>query len=489
MSSPPPAPSLLSLPSFALQPSLSHVIADIARPDSSIAAEHAWVSAYASDEAVHARLRVSEGEHPGQVDVEPEEGGRIAVEMRSHSEFFLSCPTLSLPPTTVLLPSPRLNPSLPAPSLNPTSQESPAPSFLAPRGGTVDCLALAPNGRRLALGGRDGHARVVELAQFADGGLRAGRETLLRGHVGDVVACEFAPSGEVVLTASSDMTVRVFSALDGSSPRLAPIPPLRPSALFPLVSPPSPTAPHKGRHVLTSSLSGTLTLLDLSPSPPLALQRWALPAPITACAVLLRPEKESAREVKRGRYALAGCADGSVRLVPLTGAGAGRVLLRAPGSGGAVDALHAFPDPAKGGWTLALGTRTGVVAVFGVPAAALAEDAEEELLPRLAWRRAGSSAAGGRIHALVLSPRSATSSPSPAAASSRAQSVLVAPSSGLVYRASFEEEEEGVRVAEELVGLECEPALCVREDADGRVWVAGGGAVRVYERGVREGEV
>ncbi|GAA5947581.1 hypothetical protein JCM3775_006296 [Rhodotorula graminis] len=556
----PAAPTVLQLPRIAIQPSLPLVLADLSRPGSHIAAEDAWVSAYNGTRSAHARIRVSEGDQPGSsCDLDPLDDLVPAADLAldpTHCAVRLAVPSLAIPPTTALLPSPRLNPVRPSSSsstTNPTSLDEPAPALLASSGPTsLDLVALSPQGDKLLLGGPDGHARVVHLTGHDLA--QKGPEVRLRGHVGDVCAAGWAASGEVVVTAASDMTVRVFSATDGSSPRVAAVPPQRPTALIPLLSPLSssttatsppapapatPPQPHKGRHVLVSSLSGTLTLFDLSPSPPAPLRTWRLAAPVTACVVLLdaaEPE-DHPDDVGRRRYALAAGADGCVRVVGLAleeaaaaaGGEAGTVILRAPASGsgarGHVTVLDALPCP--GGWTVALGTRDGTVAVYDVPRSAVLAAAaaagvagqdgdehehEHELAPRVAWRRTppepepGASSSGAAIHALVLSRRERTCGAleeREGEGGERARSVLVAPGDGLAYRAGLggdgdaragkgqqeqeqEQEQEQrravVHVEEELVGLDCEPARSIVEDGHGRVWVVGAGAVRVYER-------
>jgi WD40 repeat protein len=157
------------------------------------------------------------------------------------SDFTVACPRLDIPPTPVLLPAPSLNAdSSASTSANSASQEAPAPSLLrlSVRGG-IECFALSGDERRVIVAGRDGQARVVEVVRFEAGAnakgkrLGKGKETALRGHLGDLTAAEFVrsvalssldslrssrfvrmqfPSNEVVLTASSDMTLRVFSA-------------------------------------------------------------------------------------------------------------------------------------------------------------------------------------------------------------------------------------------------------------------------------------
>lgn len=40
----------------------------------------------------------------------------------------------------------------------------------------------------------------------------------MEGHVGDVLSCRFFPSGEVVLSAGSDLQMKIWSVSDGVSP-------------------------------------------------------------------------------------------------------------------------------------------------------------------------------------------------------------------------------------------------------------------------------
>ena len=213
-----PPPSIIQLPRLAVQPSLPLVLADLSRPDSHIAAENAWLSAYHATRSAHARIRVSEGDQPGTCHLEPLDHlvPAAALELdSSHCAVRVAVPSLGIPPTTALLPSPRLNPLRPSSSSsslrNPTSLDEPAPAFLAASiPSSLSLLALSPHADKLLLAGPDGHARVVHLV----GHDRAhkGQEVRLRGHVGDVCAAGWAASGEVVVTAASDMTVRVFSA-------------------------------------------------------------------------------------------------------------------------------------------------------------------------------------------------------------------------------------------------------------------------------------
>ncbi|TNY21462.1 WD40-repeat-containing domain protein [Rhodotorula diobovata] len=534
---PPPPPTVVVLPRTSIQPSLPLVLADISHPHSTIAAEDAWISLYPpSGPSTHARIRVSEGDDPRTCHVDSLHPDAVSVHLAaSLAQLAVTWHTPSDAGTlstvvTALLPSPRLNPLRPSPSrttANPTSLDAPSPALLS-LPSSIDAFALSPRGDRIAIAGRDALARVVDLVPTPRGGLEKGREQPLRGHVGDVVACEWAPSGEVVLTAASDMTVRVWSAADGSSPRSAALPPSRPTSLVPLLSP-SPSGPHKGRHLLHASQAGTLTLVDLSPAPPALLRTWRTTrhAAAGACVVVsvwdcgasAGQEEEDPQDVGKGRYALVGGADGAVRVVALSPPADPAaededppILCRAPG-GSPIETMHALPSSSSSSsaaqdphppapaphWTLALGTRDGLVAVYDVPLSALVAPSPSpspsasshphprELAPRAAWRRSPAPDPAARIASVRLSRRGRTSA---AAVGSGAppRSVLVAPADGLAYRAGLAsgsgsgEEEQGERdkvwVEEEFVGLDCEPATGVAEDREGRVWVSGAGILR-----------
>lgn len=124
------------------------------------------------------------------------------------SEFNVACPGLSIPATTVLFPSPDCNTLLlpttfTSSAINPTTQELPPPSFyrLPARGrrGAIETFAESGDGRRIVVGGVDGLSSVVELVEqvvvkpSATRRTRVvkGKETALRGHVGDLTDAAF----------------------------------------------------------------------------------------------------------------------------------------------------------------------------------------------------------------------------------------------------------------------------------------------------------
>ncbi|GAA5988627.1 hypothetical protein JCM10908_003646 [Rhodotorula pacifica] len=522
------------LPYIAVQPSLPHVIADILAPGSSIAVEDCWVSCYAPAPpdhrqardgrnemlSVHGKIRLAESdEKEGEVECLNRDE-RVQVEMRSQSEFTVACPELAISETTILFPSPQSNTLLPTPSAssssyNPTTQELPPASFhrLAARGrrGGIETFALSSDGRRVVVGGMDGMASVVEVVEQVVGGeggrtartrLAKGKETPLRGHVGDLTDAAFFPSNEVVLTASSDMILRVFSALDGTSPRTLKSHSKRVTSLHILASPTS-TGPHKGRLVLSSSLDGTIRLWDVSTSS--NEQTWTLSQPISKMLIVSSDTEEDAEDVLKGKKALAAHTDGTVSIVDLTadstaaasssrgGVYAAPVLLRTS-SGSPIETISVLA--AREGW-IATGSRNGVVSLFRLSEGFTAAKGPLELL--LEWTR---TEGGSSILDVELSKRLRTSgSCAPSRDEDRESfSLLVAPSDGLAYRAVITPPHSPaatanqaepipalphVRVVEEFVGPDCEPTTGITEDERGRVWISAGGTdggLRVYER-------
>ncbi|GAA6063905.1 hypothetical protein JCM10212_003011 [Sporobolomyces blumeae] len=387
---------VLSLPYTALQPSISNVLSDVRDPSIDISVEECWISLYyyastspPSYRGEHGKLRVSEGESGGEVVVEVKEG-RLSVDRVHSSEFVSSCEALSIPATTLLLPSPSSNVA-PPPSSSPyssTSQETPAPSFYCPPARArssnttsvgLDRLAISRDGKRIVVAGRDGFASVVEVVRFEPGldgrvstsssssstasdvKLRKGKEVSLRGHVGDITHVEFFPSSEVVLTASSDMTLRVFSALDGSCPRrltghtkrvtglhiLASSPPNRPRPLSASTTTTDRNRPvqdvvaqgekpkHQGRLVLSGSMDGTVRMWDVAKG--LEVKRWDVARPVSSMCVVdfetdvSREDKEKGHEDEqeqegdrleqddavRGKVAFVGHDNGTISIVHL----------------------------------------------------------------------------------------------------------------------------------------------------------------------------
>jgi WD40 repeat protein len=84
--------------------------------------------------------------------------------------------------------------------------DGPARAFrLGGEEGRVDAVAVSPDGRRLATGGRDHAVRVRD----AETGLVL---LSLAGHTDSVTGLAFSPEGKSLLSTSADNTVRVWYA-------------------------------------------------------------------------------------------------------------------------------------------------------------------------------------------------------------------------------------------------------------------------------------
>ncbi|GAA5912476.1 Rpn14p [Sporobolomyces salmoneus] len=485
-----PAMGSFTLPYIALQPSTSSVFADIANPQGSIAAENVWISFYSAEgKSLHGKIRVMESDDvdEGGVEVRVQEGD-FEVKLVNSSTLEVSCDSLSIPATRLLLPS-TLSNSPTSSSSSSTSEELPSPSFYSLSSGPIECFALSPDGRRLVLGSRDGQCRVVEVVKFVEGNgkerLRKGKEVALRGHVGDITCVEFFPSNEVVLTASTDMSLRVFSVSDGSSPRRLLGHTKRITSTHILLG----GTHHKGREILSASLDGTIKLWDLSTGE--NTKTWTLSQPISKMEVIstMSPTEENVLE---GRFAFCGHPNGTVSLVSLSpssdtldssslSVSATPITLFKTSHSSSIESMSY--DPIKR--LLATGTRNGSITLFRLPSnCRLDQLSQVEIDPLCTWKRTE----GSSIRSVRWDQDGG------------GKSLLVASSDGLPYRASIEldpdtdtekgseevEEKVRVRVLEEFVGLNCDPATGIlgQEGGSGRVWVSGGmgdGSLRAYE--------
>ena len=82
-----------------------------------------------------------------------------------------------------------------------------------PDGGTVETLAVSPDGRRVAAGGSDGRIRVFNAGGDID-------PLLLAGHEGPIWSLAFTPHGAGLLSGSGDGTTRLWDAGYPGAPRV-----------------------------------------------------------------------------------------------------------------------------------------------------------------------------------------------------------------------------------------------------------------------------
>ncbi|WOO78442.1 Proteasomal ATPase-associated factor 1 [Vanrija pseudolonga] len=159
--------------------------------------EDFWVSGYKSGTtSVHGKVRV-EAADGGGVDIEPRDGVRI--ERLSKSNFVISVPSLGINSLSVRFPRQVINPPY-------TKKTNVSPEL------HISSIDYSDKSEQLVIGGTDGYCVVVSPSDTKN-------VVELKGHVGDVQHVQWFPSGEVVLTASSDLSVRVFSSKTGANPR------------------------------------------------------------------------------------------------------------------------------------------------------------------------------------------------------------------------------------------------------------------------------
>jgi WD40 repeat protein len=157
-------------------------------------------------------------------------------------------------------------------------------SRVFPKDSTVTSLAFGPGGRMLAVGGSDG---TVTLWTLASGRVR----TVLRGHVGPVLAIAFSPRSTLIASASKDGTARV-TRLNGTPVAVMSghTNPITDVAFSP-----------DGTRIVTASEDGTARVWKATTGAQLALLEGGSD-PVT-----------SARFLNNG-YAVTGNDDGTVRL-------------------------------------------------------------------------------------------------------------------------------------------------------------------------------
>ena len=185
------------LPWLSVQPSVADVVRDVR--SGAVKQEDVWLSAYvAAPERVseHGSVRVARGapvsSRSAALDVTRIEGPRWTVAVHGR---------IQVPPTVVHVPCVR--------GVLPVAHAT-----------TMDLTAPAAGTRRWCLGGADGALRAGVWGPCEQPQSPFTAAVDLPGHGSDITSATFFPSGEVVLSTSLDMRARVFSAIDGTCPRV-----------------------------------------------------------------------------------------------------------------------------------------------------------------------------------------------------------------------------------------------------------------------------
>ncbi|KAK8870006.1 hypothetical protein IAR55_000576 [Kwoniella newhampshirensis] len=162
--------------------------------------EDIWISGYkAGSTSVHGKARVDFQEGGGST-LTSREG--VEVDRISKTNFVVSVPKLGVRNVPLKFPKHVIHP--------PYKKSSPLDPPLQ-----INSLSLNPKSAHIVLGGPDGYAIIVPTSSDSNVEKDSVR---LKGHVGDVRDVKWFPSGEVILTASSDLSLRVFGR-DGINPR------------------------------------------------------------------------------------------------------------------------------------------------------------------------------------------------------------------------------------------------------------------------------
>ena len=289
------------LPYISVQPNYPEVANDLS--SGTIPAERIWLSLYAANSpsgSIHSKLSlVSSFSSPaeGSFSISSVSGGEadgLSVQRVDRSlDLLVSTsvpsstetrnarslqPAVRVSPTHVRFPTRTVEKVLPQSSTakvndNYTAQTaieafdvSPTQNALYVAGGSDGALVVGtladpqadggadPEEEEALRGSRGQEHRIEALAAQRMRQREREKKIKLAGHVGDIRSARFFPSGEVLLTTSSDLTTRVFSALDGTNPRT-----LTGHKRAVLCS----GIIERGREVLTGAGDGTVRLYDV----------------------------------------------------------------------------------------------------------------------------------------------------------------------------------------------------------------------------------
>ncbi|ORX99774.1 WD40 repeat-like protein [Basidiobolus meristosporus CBS 931.73] len=172
------------LPYVTVQPDWVDVIKDVGK---GAPPEVFWVSYYRGGEkSIHGSIKVTSASEG--VSVEAMDGATF--EQISEVSFATGCERLDLPRLTV---------------------KNPVGTYKLEEKLPVNALDVSPGEELYVVGSDNGYMAVYD----------ANNGALLRkleGHVGDITACRFFPSGQVILSGATDFRLKIWSVADGSNP-------------------------------------------------------------------------------------------------------------------------------------------------------------------------------------------------------------------------------------------------------------------------------
>ena len=239
---------MISLPIIDSQPDLTAVLDDV--DEAGIVSEHVWVSCYAHNRSVHAKINVVLDEHDRN-KLNLVSSGDVELS-RVDQAYSVSCNSLDIPPTTVLYPVQEYH------SGSDTRQPQ-----------RISAFDISPDSSQFAVGHLDGSVYIypssppVPKKYTPDTVTPCGQRA--KPHLSAVSSLRFFPSSRVLLSAGLDFSLSILSAEpptgEASTPprRIKPVRILR-SHTRPItgtgIVPP-------GKTILSSSLDSTVKIWDV----------------------------------------------------------------------------------------------------------------------------------------------------------------------------------------------------------------------------------
>ncbi|CAO1624196.1 unnamed protein product [Parajaminaea phylloscopi] len=377
------------LPYSTLQPTYTQVFEDVATRK--IISEEAWLSVYAENapqKSIHATLQLSsvagdDERTSDRVNVQHTKGGQSILRVKQHdgdgavAASHSNARDLLLETNSTNAAATRPDKLQNAPTLShPVRLRLPSRTRSAVlkgnrslgaqargAGGTISAFDVSPDGSKFVAGGEDGEVVVGELPLPAPPGARSPqpassaatqsiearararmaeneerrRQTAsvpLKGHLGDLRSAQFFPSGQVVLTAASDLTLRLYS-LAGLNARTfrGHKRAITCSAMI-----------GKGKRFLSGSLDGTLRLWDVASERCLRTMAVRNMSGVESMAMLpiVGHTQVEAEEDGTGRYLVfAGLSSGWIDVFSV------KISVQEPARAAVVDAQGNEEEPAR----------------------------------------------------------------------------------------------------------------------------------------------
>ncbi|WWD10413.1 hypothetical protein V865_008549 [Kwoniella europaea PYCC6329] len=211
-----------------------------------ILSEDIWISGYkAGESSVHGKAKITFREGGGS-DITSRDGVKVDRSLSSKTNFNVSIPKLNIDNCTVKYPKQIIHP----PYKKTSNLDAPL---------HINSLDLNPKSPHVVIGGPHGYCVILPTSLNS-----TEKEVQLKGHVGDVRDVKWFPSGEVILTASSDLSIRIYGR-EGINPRT-----LRGHTR-------AITSTHilgVGKQILSASKDGTIRLWDVGKGE--EVKRWLI---------------------------------------------------------------------------------------------------------------------------------------------------------------------------------------------------------------------